>query len=161
MAAGVIETAPVARLRPRSRMARRVRPDRGRGRSAGGRRSEGRTRAGSWSRDRAARRCTCSRTRACRGLSPEGWANRVAAAAARWNTAIVVAEANNGGAMVGSVLKAADFGLKVRLVHASKGKCAQGRADRAEVRDAARRFSRASFPELEDELAGYAGRRRL
>src|SRR5205814_3191121 len=57
-----------------------------------------------------------------RGLSPEGWANRVAAAAARWNTAIVVAEANNGGAMVESVLKAADFDFRVRLVHASRGK---------------------------------------
>jgi phage terminase large subunit-like protein len=32
-----------------------------------------------------------------RGLSPEGWASRVAAAAARWNTSVVIAEANNGG----------------------------------------------------------------
>jgi phage terminase large subunit-like protein len=32
-----------------------------------------------------------------RGLSPEGWASRVAAAAARWDTAQVIAEANNGG----------------------------------------------------------------
>jgi len=63
------------------------------------------------------------------GLSPEGWASRVAMAAARWNTGMVVAEANNGGAMVQSVLKAADSGLKVRLVHASRGKCA--RADRS------------------------------
>ena len=37
----------------------------------------------------------------------------------------MVAEANNGGAMVESVLKAADVGLKVRLVHASNGKCAR------------------------------------
>jgi hypothetical protein len=59
-----------------------------------------------------------------RGLSPEGWANRVAAAAARWDTPLVVAEANNGGEMVRSVLHAADLGLKVRLVHASKGKSA-------------------------------------
>jgi phage terminase large subunit-like protein len=41
-----------------------------------------------------------------RGLSPEGWASRVAAAAERWNADLVVAEANNGGAMVESVLKA-------------------------------------------------------
>ena len=50
-----------------------------------------------------------------RGLSPEGWASRVAAAAARWDTAEVVAEVNNSGAMVESVLEAADFAL--RLVH--------------------------------------------
>jgi phage terminase large subunit-like protein len=87
------------------------------------------------------------------GLSPEGWANRVAAAAARWDTAIVVAEANNGGAMVGSVLRAADFGLKVRLVHASKGKSA--RAEPIALRfEAGRAFFAGRFPELEDELAG-------
>jgi phage terminase large subunit-like protein len=87
------------------------------------------------------------------GLSPEGWANRVAAAAARWNTAIVVAEANNGGAMVGSVLKAADFALKVRLVHASKGKSA--RAEPVALKfEAGRAFFAGRFPELEVELAG-------
>src|SRR5215210_1396613 len=59
------------------------------------------------------------------GLSPEGWASRVATAAARWNTSLVVAEANNGGAMVQSVIHAADAGLKVRLVHASLGKAAR------------------------------------
>jgi phage terminase large subunit-like protein len=37
----------------------------------------------------------------------------------------VVAEANNGGDMVASVLRAADSGLPVRLVHASRGKVAR------------------------------------
>ncbi len=88
-----------------------------------------------------------------RGLSPEGWANRVAAAAARWNTALVVAEANNGGAMVESVLKAADLGLKVRLVHASKGKCA--RAEPVALKfEAGKAFFAGEFPELEAELGG-------
>jgi phage terminase large subunit-like protein len=59
------------------------------------------------------------------GLRPEGWSRRVASTAARWKTVQVVAEANNGGVMVESVLKAADLGLKVRLVHASKGKSAR------------------------------------
>ena len=88
-----------------------------------------------------------------RGLSPDGWANRVAAAAARWNTTIVVAEANNGGAMVESVLKAADLGLKVRLVHASKGKCA--RAEPIALKfEAGKAFFAGDFPELEAELGG-------
>ena len=88
-----------------------------------------------------------------RGLSPEGWANRVAAAAARWNTHLVVAEANNGGAMVESVLKAADLGLKVRLVHASKGKCA--RAEPIALKfEAGKAFFGGEFPELEAELGG-------
>jgi phage terminase large subunit-like protein len=88
-----------------------------------------------------------------RGLSPDGWANRVAAAAARWNTAQVVAEANNGGAMVESVLQAADLGLKVRLVHASKGKCA--RAEPVALKfEAGKAFFAGEFPELEEELGG-------
>jgi len=88
-----------------------------------------------------------------RGLSPEGWASRVAAAAARWNTAQVVAEANNGGAMVESVLKAADFDLRVRLVHASRGKCA--RAEPIALKfEAGKAFFAGNFPELEAELGG-------
>jgi phage terminase large subunit-like protein len=87
------------------------------------------------------------------GLSPEGWANRVAAAAARWGATLVVAEANNGGAMVGQVLRAADVALKVRLVHASRGKCA--RAEPIALKfEAGRAFFAGEFPELEAELAG-------
>jgi phage terminase large subunit-like protein len=87
------------------------------------------------------------------GLSPEGWANRVAAAAARWRASIVVAEANNGGAMVASVLKAADSGLKVKLVHASKGKVA--RAEPVALRfEAGRAFLAGRFPKLEEQMAG-------
>jgi phage terminase large subunit-like protein len=88
-----------------------------------------------------------------RGLSPEGWSSRVATVAARWNTAQVVAEANNGGAMVKSVLNAADDGLKVRLVHASLGKAARAEPiallfEKGRVRLAG------EFSNLEDELAG-------
>jgi phage terminase large subunit-like protein len=87
------------------------------------------------------------------GLSPEGWSNRVAAAAARWNAAQVVAEANNGGAMVESVLKAADLRLKVRLVHASKGKCA--RAEPIALKfERGKAWFAGRFPELEAELCG-------
>jgi phage terminase large subunit-like protein len=88
-----------------------------------------------------------------RGLSPEGWASRVAAAAARWDTAQVIAEANNGGAMVESVLKAADLGLRVRLVHASRGKSA--RAEPIALKfETGRAFFAGEFPELEAELGG-------
>jgi phage terminase large subunit-like protein len=88
-----------------------------------------------------------------RGLSPEGWASRVASAAARWDTNLVVAEGNNGGAMVESVLKAADYGLKVRLVHASRGKSA--RAEPVAFKfETERAFLAGWFPELEAELRG-------
>jgi phage terminase large subunit-like protein len=87
------------------------------------------------------------------GLTPEGWASRVAAAVVRWGASIVVAEANNGGAMVGSVLKAADCPVKVKLVHASKGKVA--RAEPVALRfEAGRAFLAGSFSELEKQMAG-------
>lgn len=87
------------------------------------------------------------------GLSPEGWANRVAAAAARWNTSLVVAEANNGGAMVESVLKGADLGLTVRLVHAIKGKVA--RAEPIALKfEIGKAWLAGTFPKLEAELSG-------
>ncbi len=88
-----------------------------------------------------------------RGLSPEGWANRVAATAARCDTGLVVAEANNGGAMVESVLKAADLGLRVRLVHVSRGKCA--RAEPMALKfETGKAFFAGGGPELEAELGG-------
>jgi len=87
------------------------------------------------------------------GASPERWARAVASAAAAWGASHVVAEANQGGAMVASVLKAADAGLKVRLVHASRGKVA--RAEPVAIRfETGRAFLAGTFPELEAELAG-------
>jgi phage terminase large subunit-like protein len=87
------------------------------------------------------------------GLSPEGWTKRVAAAAARWNTSSVVAEANIGGSMVGSVLKAADIALNVRLVHATKSKVA--RAEPIALKfEIGKAWFAGTFPKLEAQLSG-------
>ncbi len=64
------------------------------------------------------------------GLSPLGWAGRVARTAERWAKALdcpvrVVAEANQGGAMVEAVLKSAGVTQPVRRVAASLGKRAR------------------------------------
>jgi phage terminase large subunit-like protein len=89
----------------------------------------------------------------CQGMSPDGWARRVAAAVAKWEADMVVAEANNGGAMVGSVLHAAEVGVRVKLVHAGRGKAV--RAEPIALRfESGRAFFAGRFPELEDELAG-------
>jgi phage terminase large subunit-like protein len=89
------------------------------------------------------------------GATPEGWARTVALAAARWGADRVVAEANNGGAMVESVLRVADNGLPVRLVHASHGKVA--RAEPVSVLYEKGRVSHVgAFPALEDEMCGLA-----
>ena len=87
------------------------------------------------------------------GLSPEGWAGVVADVAVRHGADRVIAEANNGGDMVASVLRAADSGLPVRLVHASRGKCARAEPvaalyGRGRVRHVG------AFADLEDELCG-------
>ncbi len=87
------------------------------------------------------------------GQSPEGWAAAVASLAARVGADRVVAEANNGGDMVASVLRAADYAMPVRLVHASRGKCARAEPvsflyERGRMRHAG------AFPALEDELCG-------
>lgn len=87
------------------------------------------------------------------GLSPEGWARAVADAAARHGADRVVAEANNGGAMVASVLRAAQAALPVRLVHASRGKVARAEPVAA-LYEAGRVAHVGAFPALEDELAG-------
>jgi len=85
--------------------------------------------------------------------SPERWAGAVARAAEQWGASHVVAEANQGGAMVKSVLKAADTGLRIRLVHASRGKVA--RAEPVAIRfETGKAFLAGTFPELEAELAG-------
>jgi phage terminase large subunit-like protein len=89
--------------------------------------------------------------------APERWARAVALAVAEWGASHVVAEANQGGAMVESVLKAADSGLNVRLVHALKGKVA--RAEPVAVRfETGKAFLAGTFPELEAELSGFTYR---
>ncbi len=87
------------------------------------------------------------------GLSPEGWARAVAGAAALHGADRVIAEANQGGAMVESVLRAADCTLPVKPVHASRGKAARAEPVATLFEKGRVKFVGA-FPELEDELAG-------
>ncbi|TAD73585.1 MAG: ATP-binding protein [Sphingomonadales bacterium] len=97
-----------------------------------------------------------------KGAAPAEWAQRVADGAREWNADRVVAEANQGGAMVGSVLRAADHAMPVKLVHATRGKVA--RAEPVAALYAAGRVRHVGlFARLEDQLCGllvggsYAG----
>ena len=85
--------------------------------------------------------------------SPEKWARAVANAAGTWEADRVVAEANQGGAMVESVLRAAEIALPLKLVRASKGKSARAEPVAA-LYEAGRVRHAGTFPELEDELCG-------
>ncbi|MCT4609958.1 MAG: terminase family protein [Pelagimonas sp.] len=59
------------------------------------------------------------------GKSPLGWAEAVSAAALRWQADRVVAEVNQGGAMVEALLRQVDPMMPVKQVHATRGKGAR------------------------------------
>lgn len=88
-----------------------------------------------------------------RGASPESWARAVADAMDQWQADRVVAEANQGGDMVASVLRAADCQMPVKLVHASRGKVARAEPVAA-LYEAGRVSHAGQFPHLEDQLCG-------
>jgi phage terminase large subunit-like protein len=88
-----------------------------------------------------------------RGLGPDGWARAVAAAADAHRADRIVAEANNGGAMVESVLRNWRRTLPVRLVHASRGKAARAEPI-AMLFESGQAKLAGVFRDLEDELAG-------
>jgi len=85
--------------------------------------------------------------------SPERWARAVAQAASAWAADRVIAEANQGGQMVASVLRAAELSLPLRLVHATRGKVARAEPVAA-LYEAGRVRHAGDFPALEDELCG-------
>lgn len=88
-----------------------------------------------------------------RAVQPAQWAHAVAAAVRRYGADRVVAEVNNGGAMVEEVLRAADVNLPLKTVRASVGKSA--RAEPIAALYAAGRVRHGGvFQALGDELCG-------
>ncbi len=87
------------------------------------------------------------------GLSPDGWARAVAACCAAVEADLVVAECNNGGDLVRSVLHQVAPNLPVTLVRASKGKVARAEPIAA-LYEQGRVHHVALMPKLEDELCG-------
>lgn len=88
-----------------------------------------------------------------RGASPAGWAQAVAACAARHQADRIVAEKNQGGSMVETTLRAAEAGLPVKLVHASRSKSARAEPV-ALLYEAGKVWHVGAFAALEDELCG-------
>jgi phage terminase large subunit-like protein len=94
--------------------------------------------------------------RSARGLSPLGWARRAAAVYEEFSADAIVAEANQGGAMVGEMLRQAAPHAPIRLVHALRDK-------RTRAAPAAGLYERGlvhhvgHFPELEDQLCQFDG----
>lgn len=82
---------------------------------------------------------------------PEQWARLAVDAYRRWGADRIVAEANNGGDLVTTVLQAVDRNVPVRLVRASRGKRARAEPVSA-LYEQDRVVHAGTFPELEDEL---------
>jgi phage terminase large subunit-like protein len=89
-----------------------------------------------------------------KGLGPEGWAAQAARLAESVTADAMIAEANNGGEMVRTVLGLAAPGLPVKLVRARFGK--RARAEPVAALYAQGRVSHAArFPALEDEMCAF------
>ncbi len=90
------------------------------------------------------------------GLSPNAWAARVADAFEHWNADAIIAEANQGGEMVKSVLQQAAPNLPVQLVHARRGKITRA-APMAALYEQGRIHHAGCFAEMEDQMCQYDG----
>lgn len=88
------------------------------------------------------------------GMRPESWARAVVTAAQQWGADRVVAEINNGGDMVTSVLRSIDTALPVLEVRASRGKVARAEPV-ASLYGEGRVHHVGAFPALEDQLCGF------
>ena len=89
------------------------------------------------------------------GLAPAGWAARAVALFRRLAADTLVAEVNQGGAMVRAVLQQVDPAVPVKAVHATRGKWL--RAEPVAAMYAQGTVSHAApFPELEDQMCEFA-----
>jgi len=89
--------------------------------------------------------------RSRRGLTPHGWALATAEAVSAFGAQEVVAEANQGGEMIRTLLVQADCRSRVRLVHASVGKRARAEPVAA-LYEQGRVVHCGAFPQLEEEM---------
>lgn len=83
--------------------------------------------------------------------SPKTWATAAVTAYHRHKADCIVAESNNGGEMVALTIATVDPNIRVKLVHASRGK--QTRAEPvASIYEHGRGHHVGNFPALEDEM---------
>ena len=90
------------------------------------------------------------------GLTPLGWAGKVASIYHRWQADRVVVEVNQGGDLVTDVLHTADRQIPIRAVRATRGKIL--RAEPVAALYEQKRVRHAgTFPELEDQMTSFTG----
>lgn len=87
--------------------------------------------------------------------TPEEWAKTAARMYRKWQADKIVAEKNNGGDMVESVIKAVDRSLPVKLVHASRGKIVRAEPISA-LYEQGRVHHVGLFDRLEDQMCEFS-----
>jgi phage terminase large subunit-like protein len=92
--------------------------------------------------------------RTVQGASPHLWARRVIEAAREFDVDKVVAEVNQGGALVRALLEVVDPGVPVSEVRATRGKRARAEPV-ATLYQTGRVFHAERFPALEDQMCAF------
>ncbi len=100
------------------------------------------------------RRCFILADGSVQGLRPIDWAGQALLLAREVHASAIVAEANQGGEMVRSVLQSAGCTLPVRLVHARLGKRARAVPVAAKY-ETGEVFHLGLFSALEDEMCRF------
>ena len=88
------------------------------------------------------------------GRSPAGWAGAVARLYHRFEADRVIAEVNQGGAMVAEVLRSVEAGLPVTMVRAMRGKFLRAEPVAA-LYEQARVVHAGRFADLEDQMCDF------
>jgi predicted phage terminase large subunit-like protein len=88
--------------------------------------------------------------------SPHDWAARALEAYRAHRADRIVAEVNNGGAMVEATLRVLDAGVSYKPVHASRGKLARAEPVAA-LYEQGRVHHVGAFPALEDQMCAFTG----
>lgn len=86
--------------------------------------------------------------------NPHEWATAAVTAYQKWRANDIVAEANNGGAMVRHTINSVNRHVPVQLVHASRGKYARAEPVSA-LYEQGKVHHVGSFSELEDQMTTY------
>lgn len=87
--------------------------------------------------------------------SPEEWAKKAVFMYRKWSADKIVAEKNQGGEMVASVIKAVDRSLMPKLVHASRGKIIRAEPISA-LYEQNRIHHVGRFDQLEDQMCTFS-----
>lgn len=87
--------------------------------------------------------------------TPEDWAKTAVKMYRKWQADKIVAEKNQGGEMVSSVIKAQDRSVPVKLVHASRGKVIRAEPISA-LYEQQRVHHVGMFPKLEDQMCEFS-----